>query len=63
VGEPGLREVRFWVDGALVARLTLAPYQAWWALQSGVHQVWAEAIRESGESVLSEVVRFTVLGW
>ena len=60
IGEPGLREVTLWVDGMLIARFTSAPYHAWWALQAGVHQAWAEARRENGERVRSEVVTFTV---
>jgi len=60
VGEPELREVTLWVDGEMVARLSSAPYQAWWTLQAGIHWVWAEAVRENGERVRCEVTAFIV---
>jgi len=62
VGEAGLREVSFWVDGALVARLSEAPYEAWWMLQPGFHRVWVEAVRQNGERVTSPEVTFEVIG-
>jgi 1A family penicillin-binding protein len=60
MGEPGLREVTLWVDSELVAQLTTAPYQTWWTLEIGEHRIWAEAVRENGESVSSEVVSIVV---
>jgi len=55
-----LRSVTFWVDGELVARLDEPPYQTWWTLTAGQHQVWAEAERENGEIVSTEPVVITV---
>ncbi len=60
VGEAGLSDVSLWVDGELVARLSSAPYQAWWALTPGSHQAWAEATRANGEKLTSLVVSFSV---
>jgi membrane carboxypeptidase/penicillin-binding protein PbpC len=59
-GGVGLREVSLWVDGQMVARLTQSPYQGWWPLTSGVHEAWAEAVRQDGVRIVSERVRFTV---
>ncbi|HEX9028303.1 MAG TPA: penicillin-binding transpeptidase domain-containing protein, partial [Anaerolineales bacterium] len=59
-GEAGLREVTLWVDGNMIARLVSAPYQTWWSLAIGSHQAWAEAIRQNGEKVTSQVVSFSV---
>jgi len=60
IGEPGLRQVSLWVDGERIASLTNVPYKAWWTLIAGVHQVWAEAIRNNGEWVKSEIIYLTV---
>jgi hypothetical protein len=62
VGEPGLREVTLFVDGQPLATLSAAPYQAWWALTAGEHQVWAEGVGQDGERVASSLVTFTVEG-
>lgn len=60
VGEAGLQNVSLWVDGQELARFSEPPYQTWWLLQSGEHQVWAQAVRASGESITSQAVNFTV---
>jgi membrane carboxypeptidase/penicillin-binding protein PbpC len=60
IGESGLREVSFWIDGKLVAQTSSEPYQAWWSLKIGIHHVWVEGVRENGERVRSEVVIITV---
>jgi hypothetical protein len=36
------------------------PYQVWWSLVVGEHEVRAEGVRQDGELVVSEVVRFEV---
>jgi membrane carboxypeptidase/penicillin-binding protein PbpC len=59
-GGVGLREVSLWVDGQMVARLTQSPYQGWWPIISGVHEAWAEAVRQDGTRIVSERVRFEV---
>jgi hypothetical protein len=59
-GEAGLQQVTLWVDGILVATLDQPPYQAWWPLQAGSHQAWAQAITASGETLTSPVVTFEV---
>jgi hypothetical protein len=37
------------------------PFEAWWPLSAGVHQAWAEAVREDGEQVASPRITFEVL--
>ena len=60
LGAGGLGEVTLWVDGQLLRRLTASPYQAWWPLEIGVHEAWAEAVTANGERLVSERVRFEV---
>jgi membrane carboxypeptidase/penicillin-binding protein PbpC len=60
VGEAGLGPVTFFIDGNPVATLAAPPYETWWPLAPGVHEVWAEARRSNGELVTSSRVRFEV---
>lgn len=58
VGDVGFSQVSVWVDGEMIERFESEPFQTWWSLTVGEHQAWAEGIREDGETVVSEVVRF-----
>ena len=60
VGEGGIQQVTFYVDGVPLATLTQGPFQVWWGLTPGAHQAWVEAIRANGEKVVSEVISFSV---
>jgi penicillin-binding protein 1C len=60
IGDAGIGEVTLWMDGDLLGRFDREPYQVWWSLVVGAHEVWAEGIGEDGERVVSEVVRFEV---
>jgi penicillin-binding protein 1C len=59
-GPAGMRRVTLWVDGNLLADLARAPFEAWWQLQPGEHQAWAEAELADGEKLISELIEFTV---
>ena len=61
-GGTNLREVTFWVDGEMVARLVQTPYQAWWPLSTGMHEAWAEGVTSAGVVVTSEIIQFEVRG-
>jgi penicillin-binding protein 1C len=61
VGQPGLSELTFWVDGVQVASQEMTPYQTWWTLTAGEHRVWAEALTQDGKKLASPVVHFTVI--
>ena len=60
-GQAGLSQVTLWVDGLLVATFDQPPYQAWWVLQEGSHQAYAQAVTASGETITSPVVIFDVV--
>jgi len=57
----GISEVTIWMDGNLLATLSSPPYQAWWSLIVGEHQVWAQGLDVNGEMVKSDIVTITVL--
>jgi penicillin-binding protein 1C len=53
-------QVMFYVDGIEIARLDLPPYEAWWQLQVGVHEIWVEGSLSNREPVISNKVRIEV---
>jgi penicillin-binding protein 1C len=59
-GQAGLKSVALWLDGEPIATLERAPYAAFWQLQPGQHQAWAEAILEDGSRITSPPISFTV---
>lgn len=60
VGEQGLSEVVLIIDGQSIGNFNAMPYEGWWQLVPGKHQVWAEARNASGEMITSQVVTFEV---
>jgi 1A family penicillin-binding protein len=60
VGSAGLQQVTLWLDGAQIARFDSAPYQTWWQLSPGSHQVWARALLSNGKTIQSQTVSFNV---
>jgi penicillin-binding protein 1C len=60
VGEQSFTQVRLFLDGQLLELFYEQPYQTWWQLLPGDHQVWAEGILSSGEKVTSPIVVFEV---
>jgi hypothetical protein len=57
----GVSRVTIWVDGKPIADLDLAPYQTWWSLSVGEHEIWAQGQNANGELIKSEVVTITVV--
>ena len=60
VGEAGLDQVTLWMDGDLLSSFDQGPFQVWWPLAVGSHEVWAEGINQNSERVISERVVFIV---
>lgn len=52
--------VSVWLDGEVIAELSQAPYEVWWTLSEGKHQVWATAITLEGVKTNSQIVEFDV---
>jgi penicillin-binding protein 1C len=57
----GISQVTIWVDGIPFANLNAAPYQAWWSLSVGEHQIWAQGLNAKGDMIKSDVVTITVI--
>jgi membrane carboxypeptidase/penicillin-binding protein PbpC len=60
VAGAGVREVTIYLDGAPLARLDGPPFEAWWIIAVGKHEVYAEGVDLNGKRVTSEVVEFAV---
>lgn len=58
----GVSQVTFWVDGNLLASVLESPFQVWWPLSAGEHQIWAQGVNASGGTIKSVVVTITVIG-
>jgi hypothetical protein len=50
------------MDGIALTSFKNEPYETWWPLTVGMHQVWAEAITSNGDKVMSEKISFEVKG-
>ena len=57
-----MSQITFWVDGNLLTSVSESPFQAWWPLIVGTHQLWAQGVNASGETVRSDTVTITVIG-
>jgi hypothetical protein len=58
---PDLAQVTFFVDASALITLSAPPYQTWWTLSLGAHQLWAEGVTTNGATVKSNVVTITVV--
>jgi penicillin-binding protein 1C len=52
--------ITFYLDGTIYQRVSEIPYQTWWTLQIGNHELWAEALLADGQVLRSETVTFVV---
>ncbi len=50
------QRVMFYVDGQAVGAATAAPFEVWWPLQRGSHQISALALDPAGREVASEAI-------
>lgn len=62
VADSDLHTVSIWHNDTLLGTFDQPPYQIFWQLQEGNHEIWAEAMDGTGEIVQSERVVFTVKG-
>lgn len=60
VGEDNLKEVVLFMDGRILETFQGQPFETWWQLSPGSHQLYAEGTRPTGERVTSPVVTFEV---
>jgi len=59
-GSAGLRQVVFWVNGIQAGQVNSAPFECWWRLEKGQHQVWVVGVWTNGQTLTSERVTFEV---
>ena len=59
---PELSAITFYIDGLPLAAQPAAPYQAWWTLSPGQHQIMVQARLPDGSLVASQTVTITVIG-
>ena len=50
--------VTYWMDGVPLDTIDVAPYEYWWPLRPGAHEVYAVASFSDGSTITSEVVPF-----
>lgn len=55
-----LHHVILWLDETQLAFFSDPPYRAWWPLEVGEHELWAEGFTQEGETIRSETIRFEV---
>jgi penicillin-binding protein 1C len=60
VATAGVVELTFYLDGVALAQVEVPPYETWWQLTPGRHEVWAEGRSTAGERLTSPVVTFEV---
>ena len=59
-GSVAYSHVEFMIDGQVVKVLHQAPYQIWWQLEFGYHEMQVVAVTDSGERLESETIHFKV---
>ncbi len=55
-----LDQVTIWLDGISLKSFDVPPYQVWWSLEVGTHEIRAEGITPEGESIFSDTIHFEV---
>ncbi|MEN6392501.1 MAG: PBP1A family penicillin-binding protein [Anaerolineaceae bacterium] len=53
-------KIELWMDGSRLTTFNKDPYEFWWTLSPGEHQVWAIGFSASGEATQAEPVSFSV---
>jgi len=54
------KQIELWLDENRIATYDHPPYEFWWELKSGEHQVWATGISSKGQIFTTEIVYFSV---
>jgi membrane carboxypeptidase/penicillin-binding protein PbpC len=55
--------VSYWLDGEQIATLDNMPFDHWWTLQPGEHDVYAVVTLEDGSAVTTHSIHFQVGTW
>jgi len=57
------QQVTYWMDGTMLAAVSTDPFDYWWPLQPGEHDLYAVVALEDGSSVTTESIHFRVGSW
>jgi hypothetical protein len=57
------QQVSYWLDDQHLADVDRYPFDYWWPLLPGDHQVYAEVVFNDGSAVTTEVIPFRVGSW
>lgn len=60
LGSVDLSGVEILVDGQVIEQFNSPPFQTWWTLEPGTHQIWATGVALNGEPITSNIVEITV---
>lgn len=55
--------VEYWLDGELLETVEQEPFETWWPIVPGEHEMEAVAITEDGERLASNMIPFRVNSW
>jgi hypothetical protein len=56
-------QVTYWLDDEMLATVDEAPFDYWWSLLSGEHDLHAVVLLEDGSSITTDSTRFRVGAW
>ncbi len=56
----GLTAVQFWLNGQLLGQVDAPPYELWWPISPGEHQLWVAAVGPDGQLLQSAGIYFSV---
>jgi 1A family penicillin-binding protein len=59
--DPSIVRVSIFVDSEVISDIDTYPFQIWWPLQKGTHQIWAEGTSAQGEIITSEIIEIEVI--
>jgi len=60
LSDEDVRSLTIYMDGEVLAVLDAEPFQIWWVLTPGEHQIWVEAVTNDDRKIKSPVNYFSV---
>lgn len=61
VANISLEKVDLWIDDTRIATFYDPPFEYWWSLSLGEHQIWASGVSPTGETINTNTVLFSVM--
>lgn len=60
---PDVSVVRYYLNGEILATASQAPFDVWWPLETGQHELYAQIVLGSGDVLQTDAIPFTVRGY